>query len=83
MTDLGTLGGDNGIAQALNNRSSVSGSADLADASHHAYLWSNGRMRDLRPFGDALCSNGNGINDRDQVVGNATDCQGNSFGAAL
>jgi probable HAF family extracellular repeat protein len=83
MTDLGTLGGDNGIAQALNNRGSVSGSADLADASHHAYLWSNGRMRDLRPFGDALCSNGNGINDRDQVVGNATDCQGNSFGAAL
>jgi probable HAF family extracellular repeat protein len=85
MIDLGTLGGPGGNANFLNAAGRVTGSADLPDGTHDAFLWANGQMHDLPlpPIHGALCSNGFGINNRDEVVGNATDCRGNALAAVL
>lgn len=83
--NLGTLGGDNGSAHDINDGGHVTGSADLANGTHHAFFWGSGAMRDLAPppIPGALCSNGESINNKDDVVGNATDCHGNELAAVL
>jgi probable HAF family extracellular repeat protein len=82
--DLGTLGGDNGSAAWINDGGHVAGEADLAaDGIHHAFLWKNGVMQDLKPAGNAPCSNAFSLNSSDQVVGNSTDCHGTGLGATL
>jgi probable HAF family extracellular repeat protein len=83
MIDLGTLGGDNGFAAWANDAGAVAGNADLPDGTHHGFLWRNGHMRDLPPVNNAPCSNGNAVNNRDEVVGNLTDCQGSQLAAAF
>jgi probable HAF family extracellular repeat protein len=45
--DLGTLGGTNASASALNNRGQVVGWSNLANSEIHAFLWWKGAMRDL------------------------------------
>jgi probable HAF family extracellular repeat protein len=49
MIDLGTLGGDSSMASFLNDAGHVTGSADLPDGRHDAFLWANGQMDDLPP----------------------------------
>ena len=83
MLDLGTLGGANGSANWVNAAGDVTGSADLPDGTHHAFLWTDGHMRDLPPGGNAPCSNGNAVNNRDEVAGNITDCHGHELAAVL
>jgi probable HAF family extracellular repeat protein len=83
MVDLGTLGGDNGFATDINQSGAVSGIADLADGTHHAFLWAGGVIHDLQSVDGAPCSNANSINDTGEVVGNATDCQGHELAAVL
>jgi probable HAF family extracellular repeat protein len=49
VTDLGTLGGIFGTANAVNNSGSVVGFANLpGDTESHAFFWSRGIKRDLR-----------------------------------
>jgi probable HAF family extracellular repeat protein len=83
MIDLGTLGGDNGSAGWVSDSGEVTGSADLADGTHHGFAWNNGAMHDLRPITGAACSNGNGVNDQGEVVGNSTNCHGTELAATL
>lgn len=87
LVDLGTLGGDGGTANWVNASGDVVGSADLPGVSgsqvHHGFLWKGAHMTDLPPVGSARCGNAFAINARDQVVGNATDCQGTELGAML
>jgi probable HAF family extracellular repeat protein len=78
MIDLGTLGGANGSASAVNEHGVVVGIADLADQTHHGFLWTHGQMQDLPPVNGAPCSNGSDVNSRAQAVGNSTDCHGNA-----
>jgi len=47
MTDLGTLGGDESVAEAIDNSGQVVGQSAAADGSTHAFLYANGRMQDL------------------------------------
>jgi probable HAF family extracellular repeat protein len=69
VTDLGTLGGTVGIANAVNNSGSVVGEADLpGDTERHAFLWSKGIKSDLGTFGGPN-SFARFINERGEVVG--------------
>lgn len=51
ITDLGTLGGTQSFAYALNDLGQVVGSSTTAgDLAEHSFLYSNGRMTDLYPL---------------------------------
>ncbi len=58
----------NGKAAAINGQGQVVGWAETKEGDQHAFLWENGKMRDLGTFGgkegEAVA-----VNDRGQVVG--------------
>ena len=81
MQDLGTLGGTNGVAYAINDAGEVVGNADLPGTVFdpflhqggfhisHAFLWKNGAMRDLGTLNGDKGSAVGAINSKGQVVG--------------
>jgi len=83
MIDLGTLGGTNGFANAVNQDGVVVGRAQLPDLTGHGFIWKNGTMHDLPPPPGALCGNGVAINARDEVVGHVSDCHGGAGAAVI
>lgn len=71
IIDLGTLGGSNSTALALNNRGQVVGSSSLStddDYTSHPFLYSGGQMTDLGTLG-GYSGSATAINDLGQVVG--------------
>jgi len=76
LTDIGTLGGDNSTANWINDAGQVAGISDLTDGTHHAFVWKDGNFTDLGTVGGDPCSNTEYINQRGQVIGTSTDCQG-------
>ena len=75
MQDLGTLGGDTGIANAINDAGEVVGKADFPGSqTHEAVLWKNGGINDLGTQDGDPCSNALGINSSGQIVGGSSDC---------
>jgi probable HAF family extracellular repeat protein len=76
MTDLGTLGGAHtyqphylpGQPDLVNERGQITGTSEVAENVHHAFIWRNGRIRDLGTLGGTH-SYGFGINDDGDVVG--------------
>jgi probable HAF family extracellular repeat protein len=83
LRDLGTLGGDRGAANWINAHGDVAGDSRTADQSFNGFLWRHGTMIDLPPVGGAAQSFAIGVNDRDQVVGKATDADFNELAAVL
>jgi len=71
MQDLGTLGGSNSLASAINDFGTIAGQSDLADGTLHAFNWTkSGGMQDLGTLGGSD-SAAFGINQAGQIVGEA------------
>lgn len=76
FTDLGTLGGTQSIARAINARGDIVGWAYPAGAAtQRAVLWSGGVATDLGTLGGAV-SDAHDINDLGIAVGSAFDALG-------
>ncbi len=62
VTDLGTLGGANGMAYGINNHEQIVGAAQTGTGNYHGFLFDSGRMMDLGTLGGSN-SWASGIND--------------------
>jgi probable HAF family extracellular repeat protein len=71
LTNLGTLGGRTGAAQAINVQGDVVGSAETAGGQWHAFLYSKGVMRDLGTLPGSTTSVAVSINSLGEIVGNS------------
>lgn len=75
ITDLGSLGGLESEAAAVNDQGQVVGWADTKRrdsegcAVGHAFVWENGRMTDLGTLPGGKASEAVAINDRGQIIG--------------
>src|SRR5688572_29011845 len=76
VTDLGTLGGPNSDAYAINGAGHVAGYSSLASGYQHAFLYTPGSgMQDLGTLGGLYCY-ARGLNDAGHVVGLAESSAG-------
>lgn len=91
-TGLGTLGGGWSQALAINAESQIVGLATLPQASggdprQRAFLWEGGVLRDLNFLIDSgagfVLERANDINDRGEIVGEATNRQGDKRAVLL
>lgn len=70
LTDLGSLGGTNGMAYGINNHEQIVGSMQTAMGNYHAFMFDGGRMVDLGTMGGSN-SWAYGVNDNGWMVGGA------------
>ena len=76
ITDLGTLpGGGYSYGREINELGQVAGYSETASGREHAFLWQNGKMRDLGTLGGHN-SYGREINNHGQVVGISSTASG-------
>jgi probable HAF family extracellular repeat protein len=76
VTDLGTLGGANSNAYAVNSHGDVVGVSELSpDGPGHAFLYTAGTMQDLGTLGGDA-SDARGIDESGIVVGNSYTADG-------
>lgn len=68
MVDLGTLGGNESFAFAVNGSNQIVGGADVASGNEHAFLFQNGSMTNLGTLGGAQ-SEAESINASGEIVG--------------
>ena len=79
MTDIGTLGGYDCVANPINDRGQISGGCDVTKTinpatgypTHHPFLWTNGVMQDLGSLGGAF-GYGEVVSNQGAVVGFST-----------
>jgi len=78
MQDLGTFGGNFGIANGINEAGDVAGWAtNTGDQAKLAFLWKNGTMTNLGTLPGDLCSYAHIVNSKHQVLGDSdNDCNG-------
>ena len=60
--DIGTLGGTNGYAMAINDSNQVAGHSDVSSSSHKAFIWKGGHFTILPNLAGSKTSVANGIN---------------------
>jgi probable HAF family extracellular repeat protein len=88
MNPLPTLGGNNGMANEINNRGQVAGYAENSTHDRtcafpnlqvlhvEPVIWEEGEIRQLPTFPGDPDGGANGINDRGQAVGGSGTCHG-------
>ena len=69
IQDLGTLGGDNSLACAINRRGQAVGYSSTDDGSVHACLWDSGQTVDLGALPGHDNSEARAVNDQGVAVG--------------
>lgn len=80
LTHIGNLGGDARTwASSINNQGQVAGSSSTDDGARHAFLYSNGQMRDLGTLGGRN-SVAAAINNAGQITGSSLTGQPNYYG---
>jgi probable HAF family extracellular repeat protein len=75
VSDLGTLGGTNSFAVAINASAHIVGWADTKSGDQHAALWHNKKVKDLGTLGGNT-SSANAINAAGYIVGSAETVKG-------
>ena len=79
---LGTLGGTNGAAFALNNANQVVGWSQIASGAAHAFLYTAGSMQDLNslipPSSGIVLTSAVGIDAAGEIIAYGTDAGGQS-----
>jgi probable HAF family extracellular repeat protein len=85
LLDLGTLGGNNSRGWWVSDSGLVVGNADVSPQStyHHAFLWKDGVMTDLRTLGSCFNSTAFAVNSSGQAVGDTGDCPGGNGGPSF
>jgi len=73
--NLGTLGGQNSEATAINNGGVIVGWSDTKSGDTHAFVYQNGVMTDIGTLGGTT-SHAWGINDVGKIVGSSTTASG-------
>lgn len=68
MTDLGTLGGNESCAVAINDHGQIIGNSQTTAGEYRAFLWENGAMIDLGTL-DSKRIIATAINNSGQIVG--------------
>lgn len=69
LTPIGSLGGDNTNALAINNRGQVVGYGVISNGSdHHSFVWENGVIRDLGDIDGSQKNIATDINDQGHAV---------------
>ena len=84
---LGTLGGNSSRAQDINNNGWIVGSSNISPGVEHAFVWIDGTMHDLHDLipesSGWFLGVAEAINDKNQIVGNGTNPQGQPRGFLL
>jgi probable HAF family extracellular repeat protein len=78
LTDLGSLGGTDTAASAIDDQGQIAGSSQVGKGMHapsHAFLWDKGKMIDLGTLG-GRGSSATAINDHGQVIGTSQTTDG-------
>jgi probable HAF family extracellular repeat protein len=83
LIPLGTLGGKLGDAYRINNTGQITGWSELASMGYHAFLYTNGIMKDLGNTFGGTNSEAKSLNDLGQVVGYASTAGDNEVRAFL
>ncbi len=73
IIDLGTFGGFTSYATGISANGKVTGAADLADGTTHAFLYSGGSKIDLGALGTGQNSVGTSVNSAGVVTGSSGD----------
>ncbi len=87
MTDVGTLGGRDSIAAAINDAGAIVGTSLTSTGATHAFIDVHGRMADLNseiPADSGLViTTAADINDRGQVVAQAYETSASTVDVAI
>ena len=70
LIDLGTLGGQESLAWAVNDKEDVVGELLMLDTTQHAFYHHNGKMVDLTPWTTVESAYAVGVNNNGVVIGN-------------
>jgi probable HAF family extracellular repeat protein len=79
MANIGTLGGHNSYANAINDAGQVVGDSVAPDANVYAFLFAKGVLYNLGALPNDQGSRANGINNAGQIVGVSNGLQSTAF----